>query len=237
MLDPRHRPGIAHPHGRAQYRDRRPAYPSTFHALAAVFSQVSGSRQPWRTPSAHSWRPSGCSPSSAAVLAWLMLRRSTTQWRTAICAAAAAALAAEHRDCPTSSFDTASMPIWRPAGWRCRRSVTILGAAPPGRIPLAVVAVVGVLMPAWAQLLVLLSRVGVWLIRRFWRQVRGRVELITLLTVDYHQRSAAAAPVHRGVAAGRDHRQARLQSPMRQARADRRDGQHAISTTSRSSGS
>jgi len=68
-------------------------YPSTFHALAAVFSQLSGAA-PTTAYTLNSLAASiWLFPVSAATLTWQLLRRRTDQWRTAGAAAAAAARA------------------------------------------------------------------------------------------------------------------------------------------------
>ncbi len=105
-------------------------YPSTFHALAAIYSQVSGAA----ATTAYTINSLVASiwlfPVSAASLTWLILRRTTTfggqersdpggigQWRTAGCAATAAALSASFTAVPYVEFDTAPCPIWPHTAW------------------------------------------------------------------------------------------------------------------------
>jgi hypothetical protein len=161
-------------------------YPSTFHALAAVFSQVSGAAATTAYTINSLVAAIWLFPLSAAVLTWLMLRRTTTQWRTAGCAAAAAALSASFTAVPYVEFDTASMPNLAAYGVAVpAAALTISALRHRDRIPLAVIAVVGVFSVHITGGVVAVLFVGAWwLFDGLWRPVRGRVpDFLTLLTV------------------------------------------------------
>ncbi|GAS99441.1 conserved membrane protein of unknown function, alanine and leucine rich transmembrane protein [Mycolicibacterium canariasense] len=161
-------------------------YPSTFHALAAVFSQVSGSAATTAYTINSVVAAIWLFPVSAAVLTWLMLRKSTTQWRTAGCAATAAALAASFTAVPYVEFDTASMPNLAAYGVAVpAAALTISALRHRDRIPLAVVAVVGVFsVHITGGVVTVLFVAAWWLVDGLWRPVRSRVaDFITLLTV------------------------------------------------------
>ena len=78
-LHPRHRPGVVDPHGRAaQRRDPRALYyPSVFHALAAVFSQLTGAAPTTAYTLSSVAAAVWLFPVSAATLTWQLLRTRT----------------------------------------------------------------------------------------------------------------------------------------------------------------
>ncbi|MCX2712660.1 DUF6541 family protein [Mycolicibacterium sp. J2] len=161
-------------------------YPSTFHALAAVFSQVSGSAATTAYTINSLLAAIWLFPVSAAVLTWLMLRRVTSQWRTAGCAATAAALSASFTAVPYVEFDTASMPNLAAYGLAVpAAALTISALRHRDRIPLAVVAVVGVFsVHITGGVVTVLFVAAWWLFDGLWRPVRGRLmDFITLLVV------------------------------------------------------
>ncbi|OOK75615.1 putative membrane protein [Mycobacterium kansasii] len=94
-------------------------YPSVFHALAAVFCQLTGAAATTgytlNSLAAAIW----LFPVSAAVLTWRAVRTHTTEWRTAGAAATAAALSASFTAVPYVEFDTAAMPNLAAYGSRC----------------------------------------------------------------------------------------------------------------------
>lgn len=161
-------------------------YPSTFHALAAIYSQVSGAAATTAYTVNSLVAAIWLFPVSAAVLTWLMLRRVTSQWRTAGCAATAAALSASFTAVPYVEFDTASMPNLAAYGLAVpAAALTISALRHRDRIPLAVLAVVGVFSVHITGGVVTVLFVGAWwLFEALWRPVRGRVpDLLTLLAV------------------------------------------------------
>ena len=86
-------------------------YPSTFHALASVLSQLTGAAPTTAyTFSSLAGAAVWLFPVSAASLAWHLLRTRDDEWRTAGAAATAAALSASFTAIPYVEFDTASMP-------------------------------------------------------------------------------------------------------------------------------
>ena len=120
-------------------------YPSTFHALAAVFSQLTGAAPTTaytlNSLAAAIW----LFPVSAATLTWQLLRSRTDEWRTAGAAATAAALSASFTALPYIEFDTASMPNLAAYGIAVPTMVLVVSALRHrDRIPLAVLALLGV---------------------------------------------------------------------------------------------
>ncbi|MDT5327219.1 MAG: D-galactosaminyltransferase, partial [Mycobacterium sp.] len=120
-------------------------YPSTFHALGAIFSQLTGaaptSAYTISSLTASIW----LFPVSAATLTWQLLRGRTSQWWTAGSAAAAAALSASFTAVPYVEFDTASMPNLVAYGLAVPTFALIVSTLRHrDRIPLAVLALVGV---------------------------------------------------------------------------------------------
>ena len=139
-------------------------YPSAFHALAAVYCQLTG---------AAVW----LFPVSAAVLTWKMVRPHTCEMRTAVAAATAAALAASFTAVPYVEFDVAAMPNLVAYGLAV--PVFALIASTPAhrdRIGLAVLATVGVFSVHLTGGVVTVLLVGVWwLAEALWRPVRSRL--------------------------------------------------------------
>jgi hypothetical protein len=161
-------------------------YPSTFHALAAIFSQLSGAA----ATSAYTISSLAASiwlfPVSAAVLTWQLLRRRTTQWRTAGSAATAAALSASFTAVPYVEFDTASMPNLVAYGLAVPTMALIISALRHrDRIPLAVLALLGVFsVHITGGVVTVMFVVAWWLLDGLWHPVRGRVaDFISLVLV------------------------------------------------------
>jgi hypothetical protein len=152
-------------------------YPSTFHALASVFSQLTGAAPTTaytlNSLAAAIW----LFPVSAATLTWQVLRTRTDQWRTAGAAATAAALSASFTALPYVEFDTASMPNLAAYGMAVPTMVLVVSALRHrDRIPLAVVAVLGVFsVHITGGVVVVLFVAAWWLVEALWRPVRGRV--------------------------------------------------------------
>ncbi|AKS31208.1 DUF6541 family protein [Mycolicibacterium goodii] len=161
-------------------------YPSAFHALTAVFSQLTGAAPTTAYTVSSVTAAVWLFPASAAILTWILLRGQTSQWRTAGAAATAAGLSASFTAVPYVEFETASMP-----------NMTAYGIAVPvfalivstlrhrDRIPLAVLALLGVFsVHITGGVIVVLFVAAWWLLGVLRRPVRGRrADLVTLLAV------------------------------------------------------
>ena len=120
-------------------------YPSAFHALAAVLAQLTGAA----ATSAYTLSALAAAvwlfPLSAGLLTWQLLINRSTPWRTAGAAATAAALSASFTAVPYVEFNTASMPNMTAYGLAVPAFVLVTSACRhPARIPLAVLAMIGV---------------------------------------------------------------------------------------------
>ena len=152
-------------------------YPSTFHALGAILSQLTGaaptSAYTISSLTASIW----LFPASAAALTWQLIRSRTTQWWAAGCAAAAAALSASFTAVPYVEFDTASMPNLVAYGLAVPAFVLIVSTLRHrDRIPLAVIALVGVFsVHITGGVVTVLFVVAWWLLDAVWHPVRGRL--------------------------------------------------------------
>ncbi len=158
-------------------------YPSVFHALTAVFCQLTGAAATTGYTLSSVAVAVWLFPVSAAVLAWRALRTHTTEWRTAAVAATAAALSASFTAVPYVEFDTAAMPNL--AAYGVAIPVMALIASTLGhrdRIPVAILALVGVFsVHITGGIIVLLLLGGWWLFEVFWHPVRSRLaDLLTL---------------------------------------------------------
>jgi hypothetical protein len=161
-------------------------YPSTFHALAAVFSQLTGAAP----TSAYTLSSLAVSiwlfPVSAATLTWQMLRTRTDEWRTAGAAATAAALSASFTALPYIEFDVASMANLVAYGIAVPTMVLVVSALRHrDRIPLAVLALLGVFsVHITGGVVAVLFVAAWWLFDALWHPVRGRVaDFVNLLLI------------------------------------------------------
>jgi len=161
-------------------------YPSTFHALAAVFSQLTGAAPTTAytlsSVSAAIW----LFPVSAATLTWQLLRSRIDEWRTAGAAATAAALSGSFTAIPYIEFDTASMPNMAAYGVAIPTMVLIVSAVRHrDRIPVAVLALFGVFsVHITGGVVVVLFVAAWWLFEALWHPVRGRVaDFVNLLVI------------------------------------------------------
>jgi hypothetical protein len=161
-------------------------YPSTFHALAAIFSQLTGAAPATaytlNSLAAAIW----LFPVSAATLTWRLLRTRTDEWRTAGAAATAAALSASFTAIPYVEFDTASMPNLAAYGVAVPTMVLVVSALRHrDRIPLAVLALLGVFsVHITGGVVVVLFVTAWWLVDALWHPVRGRLaDLVDLLLI------------------------------------------------------
>jgi hypothetical protein len=161
-------------------------YPSTFHALAAIFSQLTGAAPATaytlNSLAAAIW----LFPVSAATLTWRLLRSRTDEWRTAGAAATAAALSASFTAIPYVEFDTASMPNLAAYGVAVPTMALVVSALRHrDRIPLAVLALLGVFsVHITGGVVVVLFVAAWWLVDALWHPVRGRLaDLVDLLLI------------------------------------------------------
>jgi hypothetical protein len=120
-------------------------YPSAFHALAAVLAQITGAAPTTAYTLSSLAAAVWLFPAGAALLTWQVLAGQTTRWRAAGAAATAAALSASFTAVPYVEFDTASIPNMVAYGLAVPAFVLITSSvAHRWRIPLAVLALVGV---------------------------------------------------------------------------------------------
>ncbi len=161
-------------------------YPSAFHALAAVLSQLTGAAATTAYTVSSVAAAVWLFPVSAAVLTWQLLRSRTDPWRTAGCAAAAAAMSASFTALPYVEFDTAAMPNLAAYGIAAPTMVLVVSTLRHrDRIPVAVLALIGVFsVHTTAGVVVALFVAAWWAVDGLWHPVRGRVpDVVTLLLV------------------------------------------------------
>ena len=188
-------------------------YPSVFHALTAVFCQLTGAAPTTgytlSSVAASVW----LFPSSAAMLTWFCIRPRTSEWRAAGAAATAAALSASFTSVPYVEFGVAAMPNLAAYGVAVPTLVLITSTLRHrDRIPVAVLALVGVFsVHLTGGFVVILFLVAWWLLDALWHPVRGRLaDVLTLAAVARADRADPGAAVPRGTEAGRHHRRARV---------------------------
>jgi D-galactosaminyltransferase len=161
-------------------------YPSTFHALASVFSQLTGAAPTTAYTLSSLTAAIWLFPVSAATLTWQMLRTRTDEWRTAGAAAAAAALSASFTAIPYIEFDTASMPNLAAYGMAVPTMALVVSALRHrDRIPLAVLALLGVFsVHTTGGVVVVLFVAAWWFVDALWHPVRGRIaDFVNLLLI------------------------------------------------------
>ncbi|MEE2851042.1 MAG: DUF6541 family protein [Actinomycetota bacterium] len=161
-------------------------YPSVFHALIAVFCQLTGAAPTTgytlTSVAASVW----LFPTSAAMLTWHLVRRHTTEWCSAGAAATAAALSASFTAVPYVEFGVAAMPNLAAYGVAVPAFVLITTTLRHrDRIPAAILAWVGVMsVHITGGVIVLLFLAAWWLMDAVWRPVRGRLaDLVALACV------------------------------------------------------
>ncbi|OBI07611.1 hypothetical protein A5714_22210 [Mycobacterium sp. E2462] len=160
-------------------------YPSVFHALTAVFCQLTGAAPTTgytlNAVAASVW----LFPSSAAVLTWRLLRPLACEWRTAGAAATAAALSASFTAVPYVEFGVAAMPNLASYGVAVPTFVLITSTlGHRDRIPAAVLALVGVMsVHITGGAIVLLLLAAWWLLDALRHPVRGRVADVIPLAI------------------------------------------------------
>src|SRR6201992_1922377 len=156
-------------------------YPSVFHALTAVFCQLTGAAPTTgytlSAVAASVW----LFPTSAAALTWHLLRSRTTH--AAGVAATAAALSASFTSVPYVEFGTAAMPNLAAYGDAIPIFVLVISTlGHRDRIPAAVLALVGIFsVHLTGGFVVILFVAAWWLIDGWWHPVRGRrADVLTL---------------------------------------------------------
>ena len=156
-------------------------YPSVFHALTAVYCQLTGAAPTTGYTLSSVAAAVWLFPSSAAMLTWQLLRPRTTH--AAGVAATAAAMSASFTSVPYVEFGTAAMPNLAAYGVAIPTFVLVISTPRHrDRIPLAVLALVGVFsVHLSGGFIVILFAGAWWLLEASWHPVRGRVvDLLTL---------------------------------------------------------
>jgi D-galactosaminyltransferase len=161
-------------------------YPSVFHALTAVFCQLTGAAPTTgytlSSVAASVW----LFPTSAAMLTWHLLRPRSGLWRTAGASATAAGLSASFTSVPYVEFGVAAMPNLAAYGVAIPTFVLITSTLRHrDRIPVTVLALVGVLSAhLTGGFIVILFLLAWWLLDALWHPVRGRrADVLTLTAV------------------------------------------------------
>ncbi|WP_071286335.1 DUF6541 family protein [Mycolicibacterium llatzerense] len=161
-------------------------YPSTFHALAAVLCQLTGAAPATAYTVSSLAASVWLFPVSAASLTWAMVRPYACQRWSAGAAAAAAALAASFTALPYVEFDVAAVPNLVAYGLAGPTTVLIMSCLRHrDRIPLAVIALIGVFSTHITGGVVVVTFVGAWWLCDTLRHpVRGRLtDFVSLLAV------------------------------------------------------
>jgi D-galactosaminyltransferase len=176
-------------------------YPSVFHALSAVYCQLTGAAPTTgytlTSLAASVW----LFPSSAATLTWFLLRPISTQWRAAGVSATAAALSASFTSVPYVEFGVAAMPNLAAYGVAIPTFVLIASTLRHrDRIPAAVLALVGVFSVHLTGGFVVILFLGAWwLLDALWHPVRGRLRDALALAAVAVPTAAILAPQFIGV--------------------------------------
>ena len=138
-------------------------YPSAFHALAAVFAQFTGAAPTTAYTLSSLAAAVWLFPVSAALLTWQLLSGRTSRWRTAGASGTAAALSASFTAVPYVEFGTASMPNMTAYGIAVPTFFLVTSAVRRrGRIPLAVLALIGVFSVHITGGVVVVTLVAAW---------------------------------------------------------------------------
>jgi D-galactosaminyltransferase len=175
-------------------------YPSVFHALTAVFCQLTGAAPTTgytlTSVAAAVW----LFPSSAAMLAWQLFRPRTPH--AAGLAATAAAMSASFTSVPYVEFGTAAMPNLAAYGVAIPTFVLVASTLRHrDRIPVAVLALVGVFsVHLTGGFVVILFTAAWWLMDTWWHPVRGRLADVLTLAVTAVPAVLILAPQFYGVA-------------------------------------
>ncbi|WP_343573242.1 DUF6541 family protein [Mycobacterium sp.] len=156
-------------------------YPSVFHALTAVYCQLTGAAPTTGYTVSAVAAAVWLFPSSAAMLTW-HLARPRTRYAAGL-AATAAALSASFTSVPYVEFGTAAMPNLAAYGVAIPTFVLVVSTlAHRDRVPSAVLALVGVFsVHLTGGFVVILFAAAWWLMDGWWHPVRGRLaDLLTL---------------------------------------------------------
>jgi D-galactosaminyltransferase len=177
-------------------------YPSVFHALTAVFCQLTGAAPTTgytlTSVAASVW----LFPSSAAMLAWFLLRPRISEWRTAGAAATSAAMSASFTSVPYVEFGVAAMPNLAAYGVAVPTFFLITSTLRHrDRIPAAVLALVGILsLHLTGGFVVILFLLAWWLFDARRHPARGRLADALILAVVAVPTALILAPQFIGVA-------------------------------------
>jgi D-galactosaminyltransferase len=160
-------------------------YPSTFHAVASVFSQLTGAAPTTAYTLSSVAAAVWLFPASAAILTWKLLRDRFGEWQTAGAAATAAALSASFTAIPYVEFDTASMPNLAAYGVAVPAMALVMSAVRHrDRIPLAVLALLGVFsVHITGGVVTVLFVMAWWVVHALWHPVRGRLADFVALVI------------------------------------------------------
>ncbi|MFZ0715593.1 DUF6541 family protein [Mycobacterium sp.] len=159
-------------------------YPSVFHALTAVYCQLTGAAPTTGYTLSSVAAAVWLFPTSAAMLTWQLLRPRTEH--AAGVAATAAALSASFTSVPYVEFGTAAMPNLAAYGVAIPTFVLVISTLRHrDRIPVAVLALVGIFsVHLTGGFVVILFALAWWLMDACWHPVRGRLaDLLTLAAV------------------------------------------------------
>jgi hypothetical protein len=175
-------------------------YPSVFHALTAVYCQLTGAAPTTGYTLSSVAAAVWLFPTSAAMLTWQLLRPRTTH--AAGVAATAAALSASFTSVPYVEFGTAAMPNLAAYGVAIPTFVLVISTLRHrDRIPLAVLALVGVFsVHLSGGFIVILFAGAWWLLEACWHPVRGRVADVLTLAAAGVSAGLILAPQFIGVA-------------------------------------
>ena len=175
-------------------------YPSVFHALTAVYCQLTGAAPTTGYTLSSVAAAVWLFPTSAAMLTWQLLRPRTTH--AAGVAATAAALSASFTSVPYVEFGTAAMPNLAAYGVAIPTFVLVISTLRHrDRIPLAVLALVGVFsVHLSGGFIVILFAGAWWLMEACWHPVRGRMADVLTLAAAGVPAGLILAPQFFGVA-------------------------------------
>jgi D-galactosaminyltransferase len=175
-------------------------YPSVFHALTAVYCQLTGAAPTTGYTLSSVAAAVWLFPTSAAMLTWQLLRPRTPH--AAGVAATAAALSASFTSVPYVEFGTAAMPNLAAYGVAIPTFVLVISTLRHrDRIPLAVLALVGIFsVHLSGGFIVILFAGAWWLLEACWHPVRGRIADVLTLAAAGVPAGLILAPQFVGVA-------------------------------------
>ena len=187
-------------------------YPSVFHALTAVFCQLTGAAPTTAYTLSSVAASVWLFPSSAAMLTWFLLRPTTPselsassasgQWRAAGAAATSAAMSASFTSVPYVEFGVAAMPNLAAYGVAIPTFFLITSTLRHrDRIPAAVLALVGILsLHLTGGFVVILFLLAWWLFDARRHPIRGRLADVLILAAVVVPTALILAPQFIGVA-------------------------------------